>query len=51
MDGLSFSAAACDAIAALKISTKRSHTLVYCSRYCGNFCLALTAQAAAEIFR
>ena len=36
------------AIAALKNSAKRSHTLMYCSRYCGIFCLALTAQGVAE---
>ena len=39
------------AIAALKNHAKRSHTFVYCSRYCVIFCLALTAQKASEMFR
>ena len=46
-----FSDAFCAAIAALKNHAKRSHTFVYCSRYCVIFCLALTAQKASEMFR
>ena len=44
-----FSDAFCAAIAALKIHPKRSHTLLYGSRYRVNFCLALTTQKASEI--
>jgi hypothetical protein len=49
-DGLSFSDASSAAIAVLKNSAKRSHTLMYCSRYCGVFCLTLTTLMAPERF-
>jgi hypothetical protein len=50
-DGLSFSDASSAAIAALKIRAKRSHTVIYWSRDCANFCLAVTALEAPEIFK
>jgi hypothetical protein len=50
-DGLSFSDASSAAIAALKNPAKRWHTLMYCSRYCGVVCLALTALVAPESFK